>query len=332
MKSMRHLPSANHHLPTVHTPVLLHEVVEGLALRKGMTVVDCTVNAAGHTVAIAEELGLTGTIVGIDADPQAISRARERVGPLPCKVHLSNGNFRDLASILDSLGIKTVNAVLFDLGLSSDQLESSGRGFSFQGDEPLSMNFSGGFDDSKREGGLSDVHSSADSPQTLTARDIVNEWSEESLADVIWGYGGERYARRIAKAIVEARALSIIERTSTLVTIVESAVPASYRRARLHPATKTFQALRVAVNDELGALRTALPQAWEMLEPGGRLAVVSFHELEDRIVKFFFKDKKLTGEGAPLTKKPIVPGSREVAENPRARSAKLRIIIKSVMP
>ncbi len=305
-------------MTTVHKPVLLQKVLEGLNLKRGMTVVDGTVNAAGHARPIAERIGAKGTLIGIDADREAIKRAQAALADVKCRVELFHGNFRRLSQYLERAKVAEarlpttkrsaggqVDAFLFDLGLSSDQLETSRRGFSFQNDEPLSMAFG------------------ADS--LLTAEEIVNTWDEENIADVIWGYGGEQFARRIARAIVGARLHKHIARTGELVQIITEAVPRIALRKKIHPATKTFQALRIAVNDELGALREVLPQAWDALRPGGRIAIISFHSLEDRIVKSFFKDKE---DAIKVTKKPIVPTEEEVQENPRSRSAKVRIIEK----
>lgn len=290
-----------------HKPVLLKEVIEGLDLRSGMIVLDATLGGGGHALEMCKKIGPTGKLVGIDEDEGAIRRTQDLFGKV-CDVHLAVSNFRNLQTALEGFGIKKIDAVLFDLGLSSFQLETSGRGFSFMRDEPLLMTFG-------ENAGL----------DKLTAEEIVNSWGEESLADVIYGFGGERYSRRIAKAIVEARTIDKIKTTGRLVEIIESAVPAVYRRGRIHPATKTFQALRMAVNDELNALKQGLADAWQMLSPNGRIALISFHEIEDRIVKNFFKDKKLQGEIEILTKKPMVPGFEEVRENPRSRSAKLRM-------
>jgi 16S rRNA (cytosine1402-N4)-methyltransferase len=226
-------------------------------------------------------------------------------------VSLVNKNFRQLDEALGELGVKWIDAALFDLGLSSDQLETSGRGFSFQDDEPLAMSF-----------GDPSV------PGRLTAKEIVNHWREESLADVIYGYGEETFARRIAKAIVAARRHAPLETTSQLVEVIRGAVPGWYTHRRLNPATKTFQALRIATNDELGALREALPKVWESLAPGGRLAIISFHSLEARILKEQFRLWVASGAGKLIAKKPILPSREEAVANPRSRSAQLRLIQK----
>ena len=213
--------------------------------------------------------------------------------------------------VLDELGIGKVNRIMLDLGLSSDQFETSGRGFTFKNDEPLLMTFSKNPD-----------------VDDLTAGYIVNNWSEASIADIIFGYGEERYARKIAKGIVSYRQKKKIETTGELVEIINQSVPGMYKRGRIHPATRTFQALRIAVNDELNTLKEGLAKGFDRLEKGGRMAVISFHSLEDRIVKHFNIEKKELGLANIITKKPIEASEEEIQNNPRSRSAKLRIIEK----
>ncbi|MFA6416013.1 MAG: 16S rRNA (cytosine(1402)-N(4))-methyltransferase RsmH [Candidatus Paceibacterota bacterium] len=296
----------------MHVPVLLQPTIEWLNLQPGEILVDGTVNAAGHAKELCQFLGSTGLLVGIDADGEAIERAKSNLNTCPCPTKLIRGNFRHFNKLLDEAGIEKVDAVLLDLGFSSDQLDDSGRGFSFQRDEPLMMTLS-----------------NDDTLGTLvTAEEAVNEWAEESLADIIYGFGEEQFSRRIAKAIIEARAVKPIKTTGELVKIIEEAVPGWYRHRKLHPATKTFQALRIAVNDELGAIKTALPAIWQRLNPGGRLAIISFHSLEARIVKDWMREKKAQGEGVILTKKAVKPDREEELANPRSRSAQLRVIKK----
>ena len=220
-------------------------------------------------------------------------------------------SYRWLGRALDELGVRRVDIALFDLGLSAEQLAGGGRGFSFQRDEPLQMTFA--------------AH--ADAGQ-LTAAEIVNHWREETLADTIFRYGEERFARRIAVAIVAARARAPLETTAALVAVIESAVPFWYARGRLHPATRTFQALRIAVNDELGAIAVGLEQAWSALAPGGRLAVITFHSLEARLVKEKFKEWLAAKQGQKVTAHAVRPTYDEIRRNPRARSAQLRVIRK----
>lgn len=293
---------------TSHRSVLLQEAVELLEVKPTDTVVDGTLGGAGHSKEILKRLSTNGVLIGFDADKEAIERSQRAIGKSDATVHFIHSNFRHLEAQLRDRGITHIDRALFDLGWSGYQL-SGGRGFSFLKDEPLSM----AYDDS----------------QSLTAAIVVNEWEEGSLADVIYGWGEERYARRIAKAIVEARARSRIETSGQLAEIISGAVPAIYRGGRIHPATKTFQALRIAVNDELGALEEGVRAAWKLLSEGGRISVISFHSIEDRVVKRLFADWEKEGIGTRITKKPLTATEEELSENPRARSAKLRVIEKN---
>ncbi|OGG47828.1 16S rRNA (cytosine(1402)-N(4))-methyltransferase [Candidatus Kaiserbacteria bacterium RIFCSPHIGHO2_02_FULL_50_9] len=299
----------------MHTPVLLQEVALGLALREGDTVVDATVNGGGHAEMIAKAIGETGVLVGFDLDRDALSMARKRLEGAPCKVVLVESNFTEAGAKLKAQGITGVDKFLFDLGLSSNQLDPQsggiGRGFSFRRDEPLIMTF-------KTEGGAEGRKNAAE---------IVNSMSERELADMLWTYGQERASRKIAKAIVAARAKQRILTTEELVSVIERVAP---RRGRIHPATKTFQALRIFVNDELENLKLGLGEARKALRAGGRIAVISFHSLEDKIVKEIFKTWQEEGGGAVITKKPIIPTREEAQRNPRSRSAKLRIFEKQI--
>ena len=295
----------------VHIPVLLDETIRELNLVHDDIVIDGTLGGGGHASAIAEQLGEQGILIGFDADAQAIARAQKRLEGVKPQLHFIESNFRHVKAKLSELGIPHITKAVFDLGLSSNQLENSGRGFKFQKDEPLGMTF----ETNPGEG-------------VVTAREIVNDWSEETIADIIYGYSEDRFSRKIARAIVAAREESPIETTTQLAQIVFDAVPPRFRKPGFHPATKTFQALRMAVNDELGALTDALTDTFEVLKPGGRVAVISFHSLEDRIVKRFFKEKVDEGVGEATTKKPIGPSREEVEQNPRARSSKLRVLIK----
>ena len=297
-----------------HIPVLLQPTIEWLNLQLGEKFVDGTVNRGGHAKALCPFLGTNGLLIGIDTDGEAIAQATANLKDCVCPVKLIRGNFRHFNNLLDQIGVEKVDAVLLDLGFSSNQMDDSGRGFSFQRNEPLMMTLSN--DDTL---GI-----------LVTAEEAVNEWAEESLADIIYGFGEEHFSRRIAKAIVEARAIKPIKTTGELVAIIEQAVPIWYRKRKLHPATKTFQALRIAVNDELGAIQSALPAIWQRLNPGGRLAVISFHSLEARIVKDWMREKKIAGEGVLLTKKAVKPDREEELANPRSRSAQLRVIKKVI--
>ncbi len=277
----------------LHVPVLAHETVSWLVRQQGGRYLDCTIGLGGLASRVLDLSSPEGIVVGIDRDEEAIAAARERLNPFAERTRLIQGNFSELKQHLQSAGISEVDGVVFDLGLSSAQLARPERGFSFLNDGPLDMRMEQG-------GGQ-------------TAADLVNKLSESELADVIYRYGEERYSRRIARSVARARERRPLRTTFDLVSVVREAVPASYRHARLHYATRTFQALRIAVNRELEILEHALHDATDVLTPGGRLCVISFHSLEDRIVML------------RLTKKPQTPSERERRENPRARSAKLRV-------
>lgn len=296
---------------TKHIPVLLKEVIEGLDLDSKSVVLDGTAGGGGYLKKICETVGSEGIVIGIDQDKDAIERVMEKLSKEECTFYLVNENFRNLDKVLEKLNIEKINAIVFDLGLSSDQFEISGRGFTFQKDEPLLMTFKKDLDESD-----------------LTAQEIVNTWDEENIADILFGYGGEKFSRRIAKNIVEARKEREIETTFELVKIIENSVPHGYKKGKIHPATKTFQALRITVNDEMGALKEALSKGFEALDEDGKMVVVSFHSDEDRIVKNFMRDRKKEKTGIVETKKPIIATREEVKENPRSRSAKLRVIKK----
>ncbi|XKT74943.1 MAG: 16S rRNA (cytosine(1402)-N(4))-methyltransferase RsmH [Patescibacteria group bacterium UBA2103] len=304
-RNSERLASSNH-----HTSVLLQEVLEALNVSPDSIVVDGTVGGAGHLKEIAQKLSKEGTLIGIDADPAALIRAKEKLSNVDANVLLIEGNFRDLRDHLESKDINEVTHVLLDLGWSGFQL-TAGRGFSFLTDEPLLMTYG------------------IPTEETLTAKDLVNDLGEEQLADIIFAYGEERFARRIARGIVASRSEKEIETTKQLADIVKSSVPIWYKHRKAHPATKTFQALRIAVNDELDALRDAMKGAMKLLKKDGRIAIITFHSIEDRIVKRFFEGLQRDGEGTLLSKKPIAPSEKEIKENPRARSAKLRVFIKS---
>jgi len=286
-----------------HKPVLLHEVVRLLGIKSDGTYLDCTVGGGGHAYEIARRLD-TGLLIGLDWDSQALEEARARLEPFAARVKLVQANFRDLGGVLDRLGIGLVDGLLFDLGLSAIHVDSPERGFSFRSDGPLDMRMD-------REG------------NPLTAAEIVNSYSRAELVRILKEYGEERWASRIVDAIIRAREREPLERTLQLAELVVGAIPApARRRMKIHPATRTFQALRIAVNDELENLRLGLEAGFRRLAPGGVMAVISFHSLEDRIVKRFFRNRADRGEAEPF--KLIRPTAEEIAENPRARSAKLR--------
>ncbi len=290
-----------------HDSVLMNEVLKALEVMPSETVVDATLGGAGHFTKLLAALGEGGVIIGIDADPAAVERGRnvyadDRRPERPI-AHLVNDNFRNLTRILERLGVGTVDKILFDLGWSGYQIAAP-RGFTFQNDEPLLMTYG---------------------ERGETAADIVNSVSEKDLADLIFAYGEERFARSIAHAIVSARGKERILTTGALVNAIVSGTPRWYQQGKIHPATKTFQALRIAVNDEIAALREGLTAALAALAPGGRLAVISFHSIEDRIVKNAFRDAVQTGFGTLASKKPLVPSRSEILANRRARGAKLRI-------
>lgn len=294
-----------------HKSVLLQEVIDGLEIKAGDVFVDGTLGGGGHSLEVCKRFGDTVVMIGIDLDPEAHSRASARLSQHNCSLRHIQGSFRNIDTLLEKEGIRNVDKILLDIGLSSNQFEDSGRGFSFQKDEPLIMSF-------KKD--LSDTD--------LTAREIVNTWDLENIQAILSGYGEEKFAWKIAKAIVAKREEKPIETTFELVDIIKLATPKFYHTRRIHPATKTFQALRITVNDEIESLKEGVQKSFEMLNPHGRLAVISFHSLEDRAVKQFFNKKIESGEGKRVTKKPIIPTEAEILENPRSRSAKLRIIEK----
>jgi 16S rRNA (cytosine1402-N4)-methyltransferase len=300
-----------------HYPVLYHEIIHALQPKSPGIYVDGTVGAGGHARGILEACAPDGRLLGIDIDPQALMLARENLAPYGQRAHLAQASYSALTDLLQDLGWGPIDGLVLDLGLSSMQLDAPERGFSFQHDAPLDMRF--------------------DQNIPTRAADLVNLLRQDELADLIYRYGEERFSRQIAKAIVKARP---IRTTGQLVTVIETAKPA---RRRIHPATQTFQALRIEVNKELDHLKEVLPQAVANLKTGGRMAVISFHSLEDRIIKEFFRRENLDclcppkqpictcGHKATLkevTKKPIAPGKEEIKTNPRARSAKLRIAEK----
>jgi 16S rRNA (cytosine1402-N4)-methyltransferase len=297
----------------MHEPVLLQEVLELLHPEKGEVFLDCNLNRAGHSFEVAKLLGDKGTLIGIDLDVHALHEAQERFATLDehPRICLMHDNFSNIDLVLEDCKVQSVDKILFDLGLSSQEIDISGRGFTFQKDEPLLM-----------------TYQSEVKEDTLTAKDILNLWEEETIADIIFAYGGERNSRRISKEIVAFRKIKEFETTFDLVECVRRATPSRFQKGKTHFATQTFQALRIATNDELGALKIALEKAFTTLKPSGLMAVITFHSLEDKIVKDFFKRKEQDGELILIHKKPVVPTREEIQRNPRSRSSKLRTIQK----
>jgi|SRR3989338_5939461 len=298
-----------------HIPVLLNEVITGLDIKPNDVFFDGTINGGGHSEAVARKLDERGVIVGTDLDINAIAKAKERLKESKAKIILRQASFRNLDSVLAETKVTAMDKILLDLGLSSNQLDESGRGFSFQKDEPLLMTF-------KNNPG----------PTDLTADEIVNKWDEVNIAQIIESYGEERFAKKIAHGIVIERRKKEIKSTAELIEIIKKVLPKSRAYKKLHPATKTFQALRITVNDEIGALKEGLKKGFERLNIKGRMAVISFHSTEDRTVKNFFKWLANEEVGRIITKKPITPSKEEFSENPRSRSAKLRIVEKIKNP
>lgn len=314
-----------------HIPVLLKEVVKFLNPKPGDVILDATIDGGGHARAILDGILPNGKLIGLDQDSKLLdnlkSKVKDQDSELLNNLILINGNFRDLDKLLEPFKIKKLDAALYDLGMSSSQLEESGRGFTFSKDEPLLMTYKYPLE-----------------PEDLTAEKIINDWSENEIADILFQYGEERYARRIAKNIAEERKRKRVRTTFELADIVGKSVPRRFYH-RIGPATKTFQALRIAVNDELNAISESLEKVWQFLIPGSRLVIISFHSLEDRLAKRFFSAKgaapaiasEAVGRGSAsggkkqaiiLTKKPVRAATEEISDNPRSRSAKLRAAVK----
>ncbi len=306
-----------------HITVLLKEAVEGLTIRPDGVYVDCTLGGAGHSSLIASKLNEQGRLIAIDQDDVALANAKEKLKEYGDKVILVKSNFLSLKEVVADLGYEGVDGVLFDLGVSSPQLDVEERGFSYNGDAPLDMRM--------------------DQQATLSAYDIVNEWEEAEITKIIFEYGEEKFARRIARNIITHREKEPIMTTGQLVEIIKEAIPAAARRTGPHPAKRTFQAIRIAVNDELNVFREAVGDAIDILNPGGRVSVITFHSLEDRICKHAYLDKAKGCTCPPafpqcacgnqpivkvITRKPLLPSEEELEMNPRARSAKLRIAEK----
>lgn len=306
-----------------HKSVLLQECIDALNIRPDGIYLDGTLGGAGHSSQIARRLTEGGRLIGVDRDRTALAAAKERLAPYADRVTLVHSNFAEIDAILDSLGIPAVDGMLFDLGVSSPQLDDASRGFSYMADAPLDMRM--------------------DKDDVLTAGEVVNTWPQGELRRILYDYGEERYAPQIAAAICRAREKAPVETTLELVEIIRSAMPAQALREKQHPAKRSFQAIRIAVNDELGAVSRMMQAAVGRLNPGGRLAVITFHSLEDRIVKSEMQQAARGCTCPPefpvcvcgkkplvklVTRKPIVSGPAELEENPRARSAKLRVAEK----
>lgn len=285
-----------------HTPVMRKELLSNLNLNKGCTIVDCTVGCGGHADAILQEIGPEGKLVGIDHDSDAIEIAKNRLSNFSNLI-LVHSNFRNLDTVLSNLDIDKLDGIIFDLGMSSLQLDKPERGFSIRMNAPLDMRM--------------------DKSLKISAFDLINFLPEISLSDILKRYGQERWYRRIAKTIVKERKKSLIVTTGQLADLVRRSTPK--KGGKIHPATRTFQALRIAVNDELEALSEALKKCVDYMRAGARICVISFHSLEDRIVKSQFRKFKREGKVKIITKKPISPTPEEITANPRARSAKLRV-------
>jgi 16S rRNA (cytosine1402-N4)-methyltransferase len=293
-----------------HIPVLMNEAVQGLAIRENGVYVDATVGFGGYTELIADQLS-SGKVIGIDADRQALELVEQRLSSQIAegRIILKHSNFRFIEQVLAELRVPSVDGIVADLGLSSMELDDTSRGFSFREDAPLDMRF--------------DTSSDA-----LTAEEILNTYSQDELSNLFRDLGDEPFSGRIARVIVESRKKQSIKTTTELVNLILSIVPSKFAKKSIHPATRVFQALRMEVNDEIGALNSLLASSLNLLNPSGRLAIVSFHSGEDRIVKNVFREWKAQGFVNILTKKPITPSEIELGANPRSRSAKLRIIEK----
>jgi 16S rRNA (cytosine1402-N4)-methyltransferase len=288
---------------TGHDPVLLGEVLEQLDPQPGQTFVDCTLGRAGHAREIAQRLGPAGLLIGLDADPRNLEFAADQLRDIPCPARLFHANFAELEEVLDAVGMRQVHGLFADLGVSTNQLFDPAYGLSFAQEMPLDMRL--------------------DPRLTQTAADLVNSMKEEDLANVLYELAQERYSRRIARKIGEARRVSPITTTERLAELVRQVVPS--RHEKIDPATRTFMALRMAVNREMDNLQALLNQGPRFLAPGGRMAVIAFHSMEDRAVKQAFRAAEQSGQMVIQTKKPLTPGDEETARNPRSRSAKLRV-------
>lgn len=292
----------------LHRSVLLSEAVSLLDVHSNEDYIDCTLGGGGHTSSMLVKNAPRGRVLALDLDDETIRKTGASLKRFGKRLTIVRGNFHDVSRITRDAGFESVSGVLYDLGLSTDLIKERGRGFSFMTDEPLDMRF--------------------DASKPFRAEDIVNSWTEKEIADCIFSCGEERYSRRIAKQIVTARRKERIRTTGQLVAIIERSVPPPYRHGRIHCATRTFQALRIAVNDEIDGLVRSLQQSFELVRSGGRIVVITFHSLEDRVVKNYFRNLSKAKQALLLTKKPLTPAEDEIRENPASRSAKLRGIQK----
>ena len=325
-----------------HIPVLLNEVLEYLNPKPNENFVDCTFGGGGHAFPILKRVAPNGKVLGIDLDLEMTKETKAQSPKSKVqndRLILINNSFVNLKKIVEENNFKPINGILLDLGFSSWQMDESGRGFSFKKDEPLIMRY-----DKQVKSQKSKVKSSNQKSkisfdklrmtsiinQNFTAEYVINVLTEKELVKIFQEYGEERFSRRIAKKICEQRKIKAIKTTFQLVEAIRQAIPAQFRHQKIHFATRVFQALRITVNGELNNIKKVLPQAIEILEPSGKIAVISFHSLEDRIVKQFFKEQSKIGKLKIITKKPIVPASEEVEKNPRSRSAKLRVAEKAI--
>jgi 16S rRNA (cytosine1402-N4)-methyltransferase len=290
----------------MHIPVLLNEVIKLLDPKENENYIDATLGEGGHTLALLQKTSPAGKVLGIDLDPETLEIAHRKLQAFGDRLVLVNDNFKNLEEVVENQKFKEISGIVFDFGMSSRDIDESGRGFSFLKDEPLLMNFG--------------------SDAMLTAENIVNGWPEGELEKIISLYGEEKFARQIARGIIARRLVKPIKTTFDLVEVIEKATPNFYHHGKIHPATRTFQALRIAVNDELNSIQKGLEASLKVLSSGAKIAAISFHSLEDRIVKNFFRDNKKTLK--ILTKKPVVPAQVEILNNSRARSAKLRVAQK----
>ena len=290
----------------MHIPVLLNEVIKLIDPKENENYIDATLGEGGHTLALLQKTSPAGKVLGIDLDPETLEIAHRKLQAFGDRLVLVNDNFKNLEEVVENQKFKEISGIVFDFGMSSRDIDESGRGFSFLKDEPLLMNFG--------------------SDAMLTAENIVNGWPEGELEKIISLYGEEKFARQIARGIIARRLVKPIKTTFDLVEVIEKATPNFYHHGKIHPATRTFQALRIAVNDELNSIQKGLEASLKVLSSGAKIAAISFHSLEDRIVKNFFRDNKKTLK--ILTKKPVVPAQVEILNNSRARSAKLRVAQK----